>query len=223
MDTEQKVHLKTKKKRRVTIITILIIIMMPIGNYLYRIINSDLLTDWSTSSYFIFPGSSRYYLVNTKNGSFTHIPFFVLPILDYTHPRSNKEYSIPADWTFAERIHKLYPDDFPRKGLITVGGYYDDDIMIFAEIRPIGDNYNYDTYLYKFNISNNEYTLLTHINHYSRVIAGNNKIIICYSTGYDVQVIKRNLYRYYPESDELVLIGVYHTSPRNLELVAILK
>ena len=214
-DKKIKYRKEISVKKRVVISSVIALMLW----YPYRILSSDLLTAWEQYGFMTIGDSTRHYLINSKNGAKTYIPFFALPILDYTHPKSAKELTDRnEEMTLCMRIHDIHPYTNNIYSVRLVG-YYDEDTIIFTT-KFFDNQWIYD--LNRYIISTNQYELLMRSNVDYAFITGNSKIF-AFGIIFDFDGKRQdNIYRYFPDTDELHYIKTYRTK-RNIKLIAVLK
>ena len=205
--------MKNKINTKNIIISICLTLIFILIGYSYRLFSADLVSNWYSTGGFIGGGSSKYYVINSKNGSKTYTPSFLLSLIGYSNEKVAEENS---NWE--EKISKLNPE-FAYSTYVS--GQLDEDTIIFLIL--IQDSHGWD--MYKYSIRNNEYEFLMHNDNSMDCVAGNGKIFIRITTVPSdlAKGLRVTIYRYYPENGEKVRVGEYRTQARNLSLEKVLK
>ena len=229
-DCHMTIKLNTNRKFKLLLVCIIILSM---SVYFHRLFSADLLTNWRGSRGVIGDGSSRFYVINSSNGARTYVPSFLLPLIGYVKPN----YDEITAWQ--KTIRGLSPE---FDGQATIVGWLDKDNIAFKVLA--GRQRTCDVYVY--NITNNNYELLTTLEHAFGVLAGKGKIFywspieghsnVIISTYREDDAYSDDgtpivhtseayepIYIYYPSSKELIKIGQYLVFPRELDLIMVLR
>jgi len=201
---------RVAKVGRKVIFIIVIVIVLFWGLYAYRLLSSDLLIDLRTSGGWITPGVSSYHVINSKTGGVTYVLPFAAPLIGYTSQQL-KDCTKPYNGFVKARAGKLIPDIAHD---IDISGYYDEDTVIFTSYG--------EQKIYKYSLSGDQCTFLAHVEGLNEALAANGKVFIS-AKAYGSAMPTTTIFRYYPDSAELVKIKRYVFGSKNLVLLNVLK